>query len=708
MPSKKTLAALSNWNTVLLQTPNAHRQLLVVSGSAHYCKDVVDQLTQKYRDQETLLLGTFLYPGNNSLSIAAYRHVLGTEYSLAIVDTFDAFRPNAVLAVAGTVTQGGLMVICCPDFNQWPVYREASTGHYLSYGEQLQFSQLRAAILMQFGGTSNVAILRENYAPELPELNSAQPPVAPPSPFKSEEQQRLFNLITGGQPIGSALLTADRGRGKSTLLGIIAGHYMATQAQSVIITSRYAESVNQVFAGVLLTCPQATQIDRHQVSFNELTCQWLPLDHPSLTNITDSTLLLIDEAASIPVPQLTALCNQAKLLLLSTTVRGYEGSGRGFITRFIPWLKQHRPDIHHHELQTPIRWYEGDPLERFWYRALCMDTTVVANGEVESEETLCSSTICYEALDKEQFDSSTNRQLLPLLMQAHYQTTADELVRLYDSPANNTLLAIRDNEVIGVLNYQQEGGALLRDVANDIACGARRVNGHLSAQGLSMLLASSAMATVTYWRINRIAVLPRFRRKGIATTLINRLLQQAKTAGVDALTTSYGATPSLTAFWNTNDFVPAKPGLKRDASSGEYSLLMFLPLSQLMLDVQALITQRFSQELLLHPAPETFGCQAPFSPFAVNESIRACTLTILEQVINGSRSLQHARGSVAWLLETQSEAITNNESKAVLEDFVANSNNLNILTERHRLSGKRETERFITSHIGRVITRWEH
>ena len=174
---------------------------------------------------------------------------------------------------------------------------------------------------------------------------------------------------------------------------------------------------------------------------------------------------------------------------------------------------------------------------------------------------------------------------------------------------------------------------------------------------------------------------------------------------MDALTTSYGATPSLTAFWNRNDFVPAKPGLKRDASSGEYSLLMFLPLSQLMLDVQALITQRFSQELLLHPAPETFGCQAPFSPFAVNESIRACTLAILEQVINGSRSLQHARGSVAWLLETQSEAITDNESKAVLEDFVANSNKLNTLTERYRLSGKRETERFISSHIGRVLTR---
>ncbi|MEC8227972.1 MAG: hypothetical protein VX066_04595, partial [Pseudomonadota bacterium] len=60
---------------------------------------------------------------------------------------------------------------------------------------------------------------------------------------------------------------------------------------------------------------------------------------------------------------------------------------------------------------------------------------------------------------------------------------------------------------------------------------------------------------------------------------------------------------------------------------------------------------------------------------------------------------------VAWLLETQSEAITDNESKAVLEDFVANSNKLNTLTERYRLSGKRETERFISSHIGRVLTR---
>tara|TARA_Y100001968_G_scaffold258845_1_gene245927 strand:- start:38 stop:2164 length:2127 start_codon:yes stop_codon:yes gene_type:complete len=707
MPIAKTLAALSRWNTALKQTPNAHRQLLVVSGSAPYCKDVVNQLRLRYRDQETLLLGTFLYPDNNSLSITAYRRILGAEYSLAIVDAFEAFRPNAILAVAGTVTQGGLMVVCCPNFDDWPVYREASTGHYLSYGEQLHFSQLRAAMLRQFVETSTVALLRENFEPELPEVLCAQPPVVPSSLFKSAEQQQLLNHITAGQPIKSALLTADRGRGKSTLLGMIAGHYMAIHRQSVIITSRYAESVNQVFAGVLLTCSLATQHDRHRVTFDDMTCQWLPLDHPSLTTLSDSTLLLIDEAASVPVPQISALCTQAKHLLLSTTVRGYEGSGRGFITRFIPWLKQRRPDICHFELQTPIRWFEGDPLEQFWYRALCMDTTALTTHTVESGGTHCSSTVNYRMLDKEQFNSTTNRQLLPLLMQAHYQTTADELVRLYDSPANNTLLAIRDNVVIGVLNYQQEGGALLRDVADDIACGARRVNGHLSAQGLSVLLASTAMATATYWRIKRIAILPRFRRKGIATSLINRLLQEAKTAGVDALTTSYGTTPSLTDFWNANDFEPAKPGLKRDASSGEYSLLMFLPLSQTMHDVQALIAQRFSQELLLHPAPETFGCHPPFSPFAVNESIRVCSLAILEQVVNGSRSLQHARGSVAWLLETQSEAITESESKAVLEDFVANSNQLNTLTGRYRLSGKRETERFITSHIGRVLTRRE-
>merc|ERR1711879_184455 len=124
-----------------------------------------------------------------------------------------------------------------------------------------------------------------------------------------------------------------------------------------------------------------------------------------------------------------------------------------------------------------------------------------------------------------------------------------------------------------------------------------------------------------------------------------------------------------------------------------------------MVDVQTLIAQRFSQELLLHPEPETFGDSPSVSPFVVNDSIRACTLVILEQVINGSRSLQHARGSVAWLLETQSEHIAESESKAVLEEFVANSNALNKLTERYRLTGKRETERFIISHLGRVFTR---
>ena len=700
MPTDKTLAALSEWRASHQHTQLAHRQLLVVSGTAQYCKNVVKHLFSLCHD-DTLLLGKTLFPENTSRGMGAYRTILGTEYALAVVDSFEAFRPNAILAVAGTVTQGGLLVLCCPDFAHWPAYQEVSTSHYLSYGEQLQCSVLRTAMIEQFKTDPSVAIAREHHPLILPQIRLASARPETTLPFKTTEQQTLFTRLTADKPVHNALLTADRGRGKSTLLGMIAGHCLAIQNKSVMLTSRYAESVSQVFAGLLLTCPKAIHTDRHRMVYQDTSCKWLPLDHPALTTLDDTDVLLIDEAASIPVPQLTALCSQAGSVLLSSTMRGYEGSGRGFITRFIPWLRQHRPDIEHHELLSPIRWYEGDPVERFWYQALCLEDARPAAAEKGNEP--INQVSHYQPLVKQQYHDATSRQLLPLLMQAHYQTTADELVRLYDAPTNNTLLAMADKEVVGVINYQQEGGALLQDVATGIASGARRVNGHMSAQGLSVLLASASIATATFWRINRIAVLPRYRRQGVASRLIHLLAEQARQAGIDALTTSYGATPELTRFWQTNRFLPAKPGLKRDASSGEYSLLMVLPLSERIGVEQALITQRFSQELLLHPAADTFGCGSADTAFNLNDKIKTCSVNILHQVVNGSRSLQHARGSVAWFVKTQTTSHMNAESIAVVRDFISDVNATDALARRYKLSGKRETEAWVTKHLSRLL-----
>lgn len=76
-------------------------------------------------------------------------------------------------------------------------------------------------------------------------------------------------------------------------------------------------------------------------------------------------LLCIDEAAAIPAPMLLALTERYSRLVFSTTINGYEGTGRGFEIKFKKQLALLRPNFHSVEMIQPIRWSEFDPLENW-------------------------------------------------------------------------------------------------------------------------------------------------------------------------------------------------------------------------------------------------------------------------------------------------------------------------------------------------------
>ncbi len=69
--------------------------------------------------------------------------------------------------------------------------------------------------------------------------------------------------------------------------------------------------------------------------------------------------LIVDEAAAIPAPLLRQLVSRFPRTLLTTTVQGYEGTGRGFLLKFCASL----PHLQSFTLSAPIRWAAGCPLE---------------------------------------------------------------------------------------------------------------------------------------------------------------------------------------------------------------------------------------------------------------------------------------------------------------------------------------------------------
>lgn len=138
-------------------------------------------------------------------------------------------------------------------------------------------------------------------------------------------------------------------------------------------------------------------------------------------------------------------------------------------------------------------------------------------------------------------------------------------------------LAQVEDEVVGALWLVEEGG-LSPELAHEVWAGRRRPRGNLVAQSLAAHGGQWWAATLRSRRITRIAVLPALRQQGIARRLIEQQRQQAQ--GLDYLSVSFGYTEPLWRFWQSCGFELARIGSKIEASSGCYSVMAILPLSE--------------------------------------------------------------------------------------------------------------------------------
>lgn len=168
-----------------------------------------------------------------------------------------------------------------------------------------------------------------------------QPANGEPQPEQAVILQQLLDM-----PPGVAAVTAARGRGKSAL----AGQLISRMNASAIVTApaKAATDVLAQFAG-----------ERYRFMAPDAL----------LTGSETADWLIVDEAAAIPAPLLHQLVSRFPRVLLTTTVQGYEGTGRGFLLKFCARF----PHLLRYELQQPVRWAQGCPLEQTVSEALVFD-----------------------------------------------------------------------------------------------------------------------------------------------------------------------------------------------------------------------------------------------------------------------------------------------------------------------------------------------
>ena len=515
------------------------RRLLVLSGEEGWCFDHV----LKLRDA---LPGDWLWispqpDAENHCSPSALQTLLGREFRHAVFDARHGFDAAAFAALSGTLKAGSWLVLLLPVWEEWENQPDADSLRWSDCPDPIATPHFVQHLKRVLTADNDAILWRQNQPFSLAHFTPRtdwHPATGAPQP---EQQQLLQQLLT--MPPGVAAVTAARGRGKSAL----AGQLISRIAGSAIVTApaKAATDVLAQFAGekFRFIAPDALLASDEQADW-----------------------LVVDEAAAIPAPLLYQLVSRFPRTLLTTTVQGYEGTGRGFLLKFCARF----PHLHRFELQQPIRWAQGCPLEKMVSEALVFDDenfTHEPQGDIvisAFEQTLWRS------------EPETPLKVYQLLSGAHYRTSPLDLRRMMDAPGQHFLQAAGENEIAGALWLVDEGG-LSQELSQAVWAGFRRPRGNLVAQSLAAHGSNPLAATLRGRRVSRIAVHPARQREGTGRQLIVGALQY--THDLDYLSVSFGYTEELWRFWQRCGFVLVRMGNHREASSGCYTAMALLPMS---------------------------------------------------------------------------------------------------------------------------------
>ena len=515
------------------------RRLLVLSGEEGWCFDHA----LKLRDA---LPGDWLWispqpDAENHCSPSALQTLLGREFRHAVFDARHGFDAAAFAALSGTLKAGSWLVLLLPVWEEWENQPDADSLRWSDCPDPIATPHFVQHLKRVLTADNDAILWRQNQPFSLAHFTPRtdwHPATGAPQP---EQQQLLQQLLT--MPSGVAAVTAARGRGKSAL----AGQLISRIAGSAIVTApaKAATDVLAQFAGekFRFIAPDALLASDEQADW-----------------------LVVDEAAAIPAPLLHQLVSRFPRTLLTTTVQGYEGTGRGFLLKFCARF----PHLHRFELQQPIRWAQGCPLEKMVSEALVFDDenfTHTPQGNIvisAFEQTLWRS------------EPETPLKVYQLLSGAHYRTSPLDLRRMMDAPGQYFLQAAGENEIAGALWLVDEGG-LSQQLSQAVWAGFRRPRGNLVAQSLAAHGSNPLAATLRGRRVSRIAVHPARQREGTGRQLIAGALQY--TQDLDYLSVSFGYTGELWRFWQRCGFVLVRMGNHREASSGCYTAMALLPMS---------------------------------------------------------------------------------------------------------------------------------
>lgn len=512
---------------------------------------------------------------------------LGRSYDAVVLDAHDGIDADVLGQCHGLVWGGGALVLRMGELGEPPSRAAQARLAAFPYRPEDVGTRFRAHVERALARAEGL----DRGASAVAELH-------PPSHrvTGTAEQGRVVDALvrtwSSPGPTRVAVL-ADRGRGKSSALGLALARLLARPGVRAAVSAPQREQAQEVLRFASAEPRGAASV------------RFVPLPQLVFGEVEAFDVIVIDEAAQLPVPMLRRLVERhaSAHLAFATTTHGYEGTGRGFSLRFLAWLERGPVAVERLGLSQPIRWDEGDPLERLVLDMLLLDAEPArldADDEGGASEAV--------RLDRDALlaDEPRLRELFGLLVHAHYRTTPGDLHRLLDAPNLELHALLRRGHPVAATILAHEG-ELPAPLADDVLHGRTRIRAHALADALVAHLGERAAAGLRMVRSVRIATHPELRRRGLARQLVEHVHCEH---APDLFGTLFGATPELLAFRRRLGYEVVRLSASRGARTGEPSVMMLRPASEraraLVSELRAELARDLPRQLeLLHADGET-------------------------------------------------------------------------------------------------------
>ncbi|CAK9030389.1 unnamed protein product [Durusdinium trenchii] len=495
------------------------------------------------------------------LDVTQTQELLGSERDICVLVCSPHLHADAFGVLSGLLLGGGLLVLVAETgrarspFQSSPFDRRF--WHFLQRCPHARLAYGSPCLEHVGEEHENGAAAHAATAAEAEEAEEAEMKTV--GLCKTVEQkaalEALLNHVQTTRGSAVALL-APRGRGKSSLLGLLA----AALKEDVLVVAPTVSSVVEVFQRAKKALATRAQVLEHHAGAEDWCLEvmesgstWRISLHIGLPELSATTLLL-DEAARFPPAALQAVlmaaADRAARCVVASTVHGYEGTGSGLM-RLVEQLQ-----LEVVRLRQPIRWPPEDPLEGLASKTLQLDP-----------EPLPVDRTLYEGLRAEEL--SVERVRRPVLLQneeilrevygllsiAHYRTgpgdlrmlldeTRLEVFGLWNRRRGVTVTVGTGLCACALLVHEQRGNLKRHDLL------AESLKESLGCPGLeeSEPKTEEPLRCV---RVVRVAVHPELQGRGLGRQLVKELSATLQARGsVDLLGVVFrGPAPRLWRFW---------------------------------------------------------------------------------------------------------------------------------------------------------------